>query len=154
LYFLVPAYNKIRVSYDAILFRIADFDQQVHQMGSIGAFPATLPIEWDISLVELSSITRRWHQRKLPIINTKRQRELQKPRPRFIWRALARIQGRLAFDLLFDATSFERNDLLHSVVVYDEQLANFVSQIWQIPAFQVMVGSTPAKSIWENLASW
>jgi hypothetical protein len=120
---LVPLYHKIRIPINIVLEAVSGFDSWLKWSG-----PTWSSIEWDVYLVLLNDL-------KTELLGTSgfdngdRLREvLWAPMPRFLWRAVARIQDRPVLELLFDATDIAQGEIFVGSIIYDENRAHLLSR--------------------------
>jgi len=108
---LIPLYHKIRIPFGRVL---GDVKTLIHFIGSLRASGAPgldqdlAPCEWDVRLTTVNEYKRDvFEKRKVQ----KARAVLERPMPRFIWVARATHPDQRGFDLLFDATGIEADDL-------------------------------------------
>ncbi|HLL54938.1 MAG TPA: hypothetical protein VK447_15390 [Myxococcaceae bacterium] len=108
---IVPLYPKIRVRYEAVTKLAMRFG------GYWGAFGGS-PLTWDIHLV-LGSDLKKEIVTQGQLKAQQRRSILQKPLPRYVWRAKALTRAdEPLFDFIFDATDIDQGKLLLTVLEY------------------------------------
>lgn len=113
---IIPLYHKIRIRIDKILPWVLHLDDDLRKLPTSKGVPT--PLEWDIFLTtgaEVKSDIR--GQSSLPLAAC--WRLLERPLPRFLWRATALAGDSRFRDYLFDATDINQGDLLIETLIYN-----------------------------------
>jgi hypothetical protein len=110
---IVPVFHKIRVTFEDIeklLLKLTEVLRDMHDPSKI--------IEWDLHLTWTNEYKRTVKRSKL-IRNETLRRVLLNHHPKYIWRAILRIDGRDAMELLGDATDMSRGFPLYQAIWYN-----------------------------------
>jgi hypothetical protein len=115
---IIPVYHKIRINFDTILRWVLKYDEALKKAAPPQLLDELSQLEWDVLLTTGSELKSEF--RGNPCLSAERRWELlSRPMPRFIWRALGRIDGSPRFDMLFDATDIDHSrSLLFEKVKY------------------------------------
>jgi hypothetical protein len=131
---LLPLYYKIRIPFSMLENCVAELDTGLEKIRR-QRFKEVRRAEWDIFLTTVNDY-------KSSVRNDKEYGveavapALLKSLPRFLWRAMLRVDERLEFDFLFDATGIDGDNLL----VYAAQTQE---DCLYAPIFVALVTSKP-----------
>jgi hypothetical protein len=109
IFLLVPVYNKIRVTFLDIL-------KWLERMGPLLSLLLTQPqdIEWDVFITTNNMMKDSINKEPFPVDDLKRL--LVKQNPRFIWRAILRINSQPLLEFFADGTDMERSFPFYELV--------------------------------------
>lgn len=110
---IVPVYHKIRVEYDLILHRVLNVDEGFRELLADGTSLSIGPkdLEWDVFLTSASDFKKTLRDcRDLP--HDEKWAHLERPLPRFLWRATCYLVGNRVVDILYDATDIAQSTSL------------------------------------------
>jgi hypothetical protein len=110
---VVPVYHKIRVEYDLILHRVLQRDEEFRKWlaEESPSIAASVDLEWDVFIISATNFKKDLRDAgDLPAVE--KQGHLERPFPRFLWRATCFICGTRAFDVLYDATDIAQSTSL------------------------------------------
>jgi hypothetical protein len=124
-FLLIPVYHKIRVTYAEIRDLIVQFDGYVKGLVKASGNELEGPIEWEIRLTTVEALKRDVRQSNDLEQHRRLAVQLQ-PMPRFIWRALASIEGEPTLDLLFDATDISQGCAAYIVIEHASDLGDLI----------------------------
>lgn len=117
---VIPLDKSIRIPYQTIYDSVREFDSLIENLKSMT--PGTVafgPMEWDIYLSSVNDFKSDVLTR--PGLDEGIRRDiLLKNLPKFLWIARASVDGKPAFDLVFDSTDIEQGRLLTLVVENDK----------------------------------
>jgi hypothetical protein len=125
---LVPLYNKIRIPLDVVIDAVSPFDDIIEDLRSQGTLEFSTRLEWDIFLtssVELKTELRGDDD----ISGDYRSLLLLTKMPRFIWRAVAEVEGKKVVQFLFDATDIEQGKFFLMAIEHDVLLAGVLREL-------------------------
>jgi hypothetical protein len=107
---LVPVYHKIRVPFDRVLREIVSFDLFLAALRDSGTEISKRlpPCHWDLRLKTVNDYKQ---ELRSSASAASMRGVLERPLPRFLWIASARHKTGTGFDLLFDATGIESDNL-------------------------------------------
>jgi hypothetical protein len=112
---IVPVYHKIRVEFDLILHRVlrADEDEDFRKMIADGASPSvgSKDLEWDVFLTSASQFKKELRD-CIDLPHDEKWAHLERPLPRFLWRATCYLHGARGVDILYDATDIAQSTSL------------------------------------------
>jgi hypothetical protein len=119
---LVPLYHKIRVPFSpAVYDEVRYFDALLHFVRQ--GYPSDpTRATWDVHLTSVEELKENL-ARSEDLRGVYRSILLVSRMPKFIWRARARVNRRLLFDLLYDATDFAGGRIFLGVIEHDEELS-------------------------------
>lgn len=122
---IFPLYHKIRIPYNAILFVIQRFNSFLKMIPS-NIIPAPgLDLEWDIFLCDVKDLKKEIYNNPL-IKKDYKGNLLTEKLPRFIWRTIAKINEKIKFEFLFDATDIEQGKICLKYIEYDEKYTSSI----------------------------
>jgi hypothetical protein len=101
---LIPVYNKIRVTFQDMLGWL----RRLHVVVEATVSDPAKAIEWDLHLITTNDYKEEIGG-STALSLAQRERLLFKQQPRFLWRALLRIAGTKALELLADSTGLGRS---------------------------------------------
>ncbi len=114
---IIPLYHKIRIRFDTILECVLKLDRAYRSLAAANThLPKT--VEWDIYLTTEDAV-KHDVRKAANLRGDERWRILERPLPRFVWRATAWAFGARVIDFLFDATDVDQGDLLIDSLGYD-----------------------------------
>ena len=125
---LVPLYHKIRIPFDAILTTMYRFDGFIETLRESANLPLESQLEWDIHLTTVNDL-------KSEIIESpelseeSRKRVLLTPMPKYLWRGLARCEGRPVLGLVLDATDIEQGQTFVCAIEFDPVIASILREV-------------------------
>jgi hypothetical protein len=99
---IIPLYHKIRIPYRSVFARVADNDNVFRIFG--------LVLEWDVFLTFAWAVRESVRKSIKTLDADYRWGLIEKPLPRFIWRATGVFKRRPVVDFLYDATDVETAD--------------------------------------------
>ena len=111
---IVPLYHKIRIRFDSVLHWVLQMDAEIRSNAQ-KQFPQAL--EWDIFLTtgaEVKSDVRA----SVDVDSEQKWRVLERPLPRFVWRATGCVNEAKLLDVLFDATDIGSGDFVLDCILY------------------------------------
>lgn len=114
---LIPVHNLVRIGLDAILEQVFFWDGEIEECRKKHVGLLEERLEWDVFLTTSSGFKADLRGSTAPTaeINT----FLEKPLPRFVWRAIALDKdGEKVFEFLFDATDIEQGDYFLGTIHY------------------------------------
>ncbi len=114
---IVPLYHKIRIPLDKILEKVVQFDEEYRKLAE-SSERLPLQLEWDIYLATQGEVKSEIRTAS-DLSPEQRWRILERPMPRFVWRATAYDGESRFIDLLYDATDIDQGDFLIDQVIYD-----------------------------------
>lgn len=116
---LVPLYHKIRLNF-------FDLQQWLTYFTAIAlpVLPRPAEVEWITSLTDTNSVKALVKDSKLPTAEI--DRVIRKAQPRFIWRALMRVDGQSMVEVLFDATGMRRSQVAFDMLWYNDAFKQLV----------------------------
>ena len=141
---LIALNHKIRIPYNRILNIIREFNSYLVP----GYSNRITKIEWDIHLIEISEYKN--FILHTPNINEEeRFRLVTKDLPKYLWRALAKVDDNvLLFDILFDATDIEQGELFNDLVIFESSYVELLKTYFTYcPYNSKTVFSPPEKAI-------
>lgn len=125
---VIPLYHKIRIPYQIIFDRIAEFDVVLEGLRVNAFMPVSTRLEWDIYLTEVNEFKKEIS--KLNSLETKtKQNALLINMPKYLWRATAIDNGENKLDVIFDATDIEQGTIIVAVIVYDNILKQYLEAL-------------------------
>lgn len=148
---IAPLYHKIRIPFKSILLIIATFDRMLTIVARYNKKPEPV-IEWDIFLSTNTKFRQDLVEKNL-IKGSKREQILRKLLPKYIWRAIGRINNKETFEIVFDATDIEQGKKVLLFIDYDPKFTK--------PVFEPILSNLPAaaknhpdyKPLWEMVIS-
>lgn len=114
---ILPLYHKIRIGLDAILDDVFTVDERIEEWRNAHFGILREQLVWDVFLSSEESF-------KEELRKTQQLGEepayafLEKPLPRFVWRAIAWHAGAPLFEKLYDATDIEQGDFELDTIKY------------------------------------
>ena len=144
MHLIVPLYHKIRIPYDVIEDRIADFDFFIESFRNDVCPRLNKRVLWDIRLMQVNDYKAQILVDK-ELINEHRRDMLLQPLPRFIWVATASHDEKKVLECVFDATDIEQSACFMGALEYDEELA---------AALRIIANQETVKDSWLTHRSW
>lgn len=127
---LIPVYNKIRVTF-------LDVQEWLTRLNAVLGIVVSDPaenMEWDVALVLSNAFKSETLVSSLSA--EMRQHLLFSPQPRFLWRAILRVMGTEAVELVFDATDMARSFPLREAIWRNAGFAGAAKALCSAPAMQ------------------
>lgn len=122
---VIPLYHKIRIPYQIVFDRIAEFDVVIEALRVNAHLPVSTRLEWDIYLTDVNEVKKEIS--KLKLLDKKiKQNTLLSNMPKYLWRATGIDNGVNKLDVLFDATDIEQGTIIVAIVVYDSSLKKYL----------------------------
>jgi len=129
---IIPLYHKIRIPLEVVQQdAVMNIDLGIKGNMAKDEELKNKNIEWDVYLTmigDLKKDLRENYHGVLPQMDL--WQILEKPLPRFIWRAIARIDNKPVLEFWFDATDIEQGNYNLQMVAYDP---DFLARISRIP---------------------
>ncbi|MCH7491392.1 MAG: hypothetical protein IID05_11945, partial [Gemmatimonadetes bacterium] len=124
---VLPLYHKIRIAFPPVFKQVLQCDSVIEQLRSI--FPSLLDerLEWDVFLATGTAFKE--DIRRSVLAQNDRCALLERPLPRFMWRAIGLKDEAPAIEFLFDATDIEQGDYRIGMVVYDPALQQHLGTV-------------------------
>lgn len=150
---MVPAYPKIRITFDHIFDRLVAFDSLIRDfLEDSNLYERT---EWQVCLSKVNEFKGRVRSAS-GVSPSHRADTLTSPLPRYLWCAQLLFDGQPGAELVFDATDLEQGDLLVSTVDYQSEFCaavrGYCEGLLEDAGMRTEVGSSLARSIVEELA--
>lgn len=115
---IVPVYHKIRVPYALILRIVRDMDKSLRK--DIPSYTEPNELQWDVFLTSATDFKK--ELRDAPDArNEIKWAGLERPLPRFLWRATCFICGTRWVDILYDATDIAQSTSLEVATIWYDQ---------------------------------
>jgi hypothetical protein len=116
---IVPVYHKIRVEYDLILHRVLSIDEDLrHPLGADApSLIGPRDLQWDVFLTSATDFKKEIRDAAELLANVK-WTHLERPLPRFLWRASCYLLGNRVVDILYDATDIAQSTTLEVARVW------------------------------------
>jgi len=113
---ILPLYHKIRIPFEAILEAINPFNELCK---AINNYNSEFPIfEWDVFLSNIKDL--KGDIMNDPIITPPYKRGLLiRDFPKYLWRAIALINGEKKLEFVFDATDIDQGSFFHTTIVFN-----------------------------------
>lgn len=148
---LTPLYHKIRIPYITILETIIYFNSFIEFLKKNSFLIMPSNIEWDIYLSTINDFKTEVLENNYQT-NNDLSKILTKSLPHFVWRSSAKLENKLIFDLLFDATDIEQGNYFLTALEYDKSVCDRIHYYSKNKIIFDEYKFTPAKSIikWFN----
>ncbi len=127
---MVPLYHKVRIPLRQVVDLTIALDQALRTLPIQSI--KTDQLEWDIELVALEALRDGFGSSDLG--EKARLDLLTLALPRFVWRVRAMHSGKLAFDLILDATDLLQGKLVRRLVAYDARICMDVATVLPLSA--------------------
>jgi hypothetical protein len=139
---IVPVYPKIRLTY---LQALKWLTRLAATAEGVAASPASA---WDLYLIDTNAYKENLRGSKL--VGRRKMNQLTSNQPRFFWRCIFANQGSERFEMLIDATGFDRSFPIFSVNYFDLEFAEKLVAILQKTRHEMLVSSgIPGKFLTE-----
>ena len=121
---VIPLYHKIRIPLDPILEKLFIVDEQFEKLRRAGTLNLGGRLEWEVYLQNGSDLKRDFRDNGLSrgLDRGTLMGLLERPHPRFVWRATASVNGRPVLEVIYDATDIEQGDYLLDFIWYDKKV--------------------------------
>jgi len=116
---IIPLYHKIRIPFKSILLIVEKFNNLITIVARTLGFPIPY-IEWDIYLSISSDFKSDIIEKNL-IKGKKREKILKMLLPKYVWRAIGKVNDKETFEFLFDATDLEQGKKILLFIDYDSK---------------------------------
>ena len=128
---IAPVYHKIRLTFLDVQKWLTPLND-ILQVVLRKIQPKKEPPEWDVYLAFSNAI--KGEVRTPGILSESiRQSILLAPHPRFVWRAILRVDGQELIDILFDATAIARSFPIYTIIWTQESFAVAVKTLLDAP---------------------
>jgi hypothetical protein len=127
---LIPVYNKIRVTF----LDVQEWLIRLSRAWSVLVADPKKDYEWDIQLTTTNEFKASLNAGLLS--QTEREQLLLEQQPRFLWKAVLRVTGKDAVELLFDATDMARSFPIRSVIWHHSSFRAAVTTLLTAPVTQ------------------
>jgi hypothetical protein len=121
---MVPLYHKIRIPYAVVRRDVVELEVVIIQSGS------TVRFEWDITLITIDQLKKDYV--KDQSLGNLKVDLLTMMMPRFIWRAVATLNGVVMAEFLFDATDVTDHSSCFHVVNRNSSFENSLKNLVKI----------------------
>jgi len=148
---VIPLYHKIRIPYQIVFNKIAEFDVVLDALRVNALMPISTRLEWDIYLTDVNEVKREISKLKLLDKKTK-QNALLINMPKYLWRATGIDSGVNKLDVLFDATDIEQGAIVVAIVVYDTALKQYLELLNPIVSIHTQI-SESVKMLFDKIAN-
>lgn len=113
---ILPLYHKIRIPFENVLASVNFFNQTFVPIAShMKKFQL---FEWDIYLSDIRDFKNDiLHNNKIP--SEKKEEFLIEKYPKYLWRAIGKINNEEKIEFIFDATDIDQGSFLISTIIYD-----------------------------------
>lgn len=122
---VVPLDRNIRIPFDTIYDIVREFDESLEILRVQGLLPLNERAEWDIYLSSVNDFKRATFSRD-DLFSELKTSILLKSLPKFIWVAVAYIDGAAAYELIFDSTDIEQGHLLLLLIQHNYSLCQSI----------------------------
>jgi hypothetical protein len=133
---LIPVYNKIRVTFRDVQKWVS----RLHRVLRMLVPEPSTQMEWDVFITTSNNFKREIQKSSLPAAT--RADLLFAALPRFLWRALLRVEGSVVIEVLLDATDMARSLPVKKVLWHHPQFAEASSALLYAPRMQSALSET------------
>lgn len=116
---IVPVYHKIRVAYDLILHCVLKRDEEVRELLAEGepSYVGPVDLQWDVFLTSATDFKKELRDSR-ELLSDVKWTHLERPLPRFLWRATCYLHGARVVDFVYDATDIAQSTSLEVARVW------------------------------------
>lgn len=143
---IVPLYHKVRIGWDWVHDVVTAFDKTISDLSSKAGVANLAGLEWDVFLSDVNEIKSDIFT-KTSIDSETRKSILERPMPRFVWRAIARRDESEVAEILFDATDIETGDGIVHVLMHDRTALGALKQLTKDARFETSGIGDDAKKV-------